>query len=521
MTILAKAFALYRKKPLAVLLGGVLAFYLVNNLIWLLRDTLPPAWDQAAHADHCLTYFRLLGAPMELSLTKLLTVSSYYPPFFYACTLPASLLFGFSCDALAATNLLFLLILGFSVFKIGEHFFSRAVGAGAVIITALFPMVYGLSREVLLDFSLLAMVALAQYVILASGAGTDPKQSWLLGLVIGLTVLTKWTAVAFLPFTFLLVLWNGLKEKKRPARTVFLSLGIAVLVFLAVALPWYLKNASEFSKSASSALYKDSVLQGDPSGFLKSALFYWKSLRDVNVSKVLGIFILAGSAAFVLRVRNGKALAFLMTWALPAFLVFVLVPNKDGRNIVPLLPALAILTAAGMNALRPLILKKSAWGLLVLAALFQFYATSFGWPLGMSHPFSHPPSQDDWKVQNILTVLGDKRRDASYSVAVLPDMKFFNAGTFRFTSHLMRLPFHIDPMGDGPVTFEKAANYDVIISKSGRIAARHTMAYRKSFRRDYRRALAEKDRGKFPFRLWKAFRLPDRSRAIVYVQTKE
>lgn len=199
-------------------LAGAWFFFSIHHVFWLWRDTLPPAWDQAVHADHCLSYFRLFSAPLKLSLTKLLTVSPYWPPFFYWTTAPLSLLFGYSFDMLALTNLIFLAVLLAAVAKIGELLFDGKTGRGAAVITILYPIVYALSREILLDFALLAMVALAQCVILISGAGTDRKRSWLLGLVLGLAVLTKWTAVAFVAGPLIYVFVDTLiKKRPRPA----------------------------------------------------------------------------------------------------------------------------------------------------------------------------------------------------------------------------------------------------------------------------------------------------------------
>jgi 4-amino-4-deoxy-L-arabinose transferase-like glycosyltransferase len=520
MTLLARVGAFYEGRRTAVIVGGIGAFYLVVNLVWLARDTLPPAWDQAAHADHCLSYFRLLGAPASLSLTKLLTVSSYYPPFFYVSTVPMSFLFGFSPDILAATEIVFLLVLVFAVFKVGERLFGPSAGAGAAVLVALYPAVFGLSREVLLDLPVLAMVALSQYVILAGKAGTSLKRGALLGLVIGLSVMTKWTAVAFLPGSLLVVYGEEFVRGNGPSRRNLLaSLAIALCIFLTVVLPWFLANRVDFERISSSALYLDSVLQGDPTRFAPSVVWYGRVLWKALASPLLGIFTLLGMAAFGLGVRKGKAAAFLAAWALPAFLVFVLVPNKDGRNIIPLLPALALFAAAGLDTLRPVFLKRAVWCLLVLAGTVQFFAFSFGSPPGLKNTYARPPRAEDWKAGEILKFLADRRPGRSLRVAFLPDLPYFNFSTFRFTAHLANLPFVIDPVGPSLGTFEALGGYDVLISKSGPLAVRHTLKERAAFRERFNASLKRRARTGLPFRLWETFRLPDGSKARLIART--
>jgi 4-amino-4-deoxy-L-arabinose transferase-like glycosyltransferase len=517
MTTFARAGAFYEKHRTAVVVGGIGVFYLIVNLVWLARDTLPPAWDQAAHADHCLSYIRLLGAPASLSLTKLLTVSSYYPPFFYVSTVPMSFLFGFSCDVLAATVIGFLLVLVFAVFKVGERLFGPSAGAGAAVLVALYPAVYGLSREVLLDIPVLAMVALSQYVILAGKSGTSLKRGPLLGLVIGLSVMTKWTAVAFLPGTLLVVYGEEFARGNGPSRRrLVAALAIALCVFLVVVLPWFLANRPGFSKTASAALYEDSVMQGDPTRFTASVVWYGRALWKALASPLLGIFTLLGMAAFGLCVRKGKAAAFLIAWALPAFLIFVLVPNKDGRNIAPLLPALALFAAAGLDTLRPALLKRAAWCLIVLAGTVQFFAFSFGVPHGLKNGYARPPKDENWRAGEILRFLADRRPGRPLRVAFLPDLPYFNFSTFRFTAHLANLPFVIDPVGPNLRTFEALGGYDVLISKSGPLAVRHTLKERAAFREQFNVSLKRRARAGLPFRSWKSFRLPDGSKARLF-----
>lgn len=519
MTKVSRLAAAFAKRRAAVLSAGVGLFHLAANLVWLARDTLPPAWDQAAHAGHCLSYLGLLGHPSALSLTKLLTVSSYYPPFFYIATVPVTALFGFSCDVLALAQAAFLVLLAYSVFRLGERLFGPAAAAGAVLLIALTPAIYGLSREVLLDLPVTAMVALALTVVLAGRRTAHPASGALLGLVLGLAVMTKWTAAVFVLGPLLLVLGREAAGADKAARkTLAVSIGLALLVFLAVILPWFFANLSGFERTASVALGEDAVAQGDPSGLAASVAWYGKATRRALLLPALGIITLAGLVAFAFRRGAGKAAAFLGAWALPAFFVFVLVPNKDGRNIVPLLPALALAAAAGFDALRPKAAKRAVWTAVLLVGLAQFAVLSFGRPPGPAGSLAKPPRGEDWRIGEILESASIRRRGPVLRVAVLPDLPYFNFSTFRFTAALEALPFVIDPAGTGPPTLGAFDGYDVVISKSGALATRPTAAERAAFRRLFESSARGRGRARSSFRPWKAFSLPDGSKARLYVR---
>jgi 4-amino-4-deoxy-L-arabinose transferase-like glycosyltransferase len=137
-----------------VALAGFVACYGIANSIWLLNDGSSPSFDKAAHAGFALKFLRLFEEPARLSLTKLLSVTQYWPPLFHVASVPFTLTLGFSVGSVAATNLLFLVIGATAIYRIGRRLFDRWVGAGAAVLTLLYPAVIGLSREVLVDFSL-------------------------------------------------------------------------------------------------------------------------------------------------------------------------------------------------------------------------------------------------------------------------------------------------------------------------------------------------------------------------------
>ena len=86
----------------------------------------------------------------------------------------------------------------------------------------------------------------------------------------------------------------------------------------------------------------------------------------------LGAFFLTGwpmapltllAAPFVWRARREPAVAFLLAWLVPAWLLFEAVPTKLPHYVLPLFPALAILTAAAIEKQALALGSRLRWGL--------------------------------------------------------------------------------------------------------------------------------------------------------------
>ena len=118
-------------------------------------------------------------------------------------------------------------------------------------------------------------------------------------------------------------------------------------LFLALVLPWYvaitLRTGGDFWTASLGRDLLGKVAQGQeghgapPGSFLAGLwLSFWPSA-----------LVLALSLPAIWAARKTRASLFCIAWALPGWIVFELVPTKLLHYTLPLLPALAILAAAG------------------------------------------------------------------------------------------------------------------------------------------------------------------------------
>ncbi len=457
----------------------------------------------------------MLDHPEKLSLTKLLRVTNYWPPFFHFSAAIVTKIFGFSADKIATTNFFFLFLLVFSLFKIGEFWFRPSASLLFVFMTLMPPMVFGLVRDNLVDFCLLTTVVCVQYLIIKSLGGWNAKYGPFLGLAIGCSLLTKWTAPVFFALTAPLIFLKNWIKQKRPIKLALIRSLVVILVALIISLPWYIKNFVNFRAGAQHALFADSKLEQDPVNFWPSLIWYLISLKEVIITNWLFPFFLFGLIFYFLWVRNWAALVFALAWIFPAFFIFIIIPNKDARFILPLFPPLALLSATGLSSFPWKKIRLILISFLVMVASFQFMAISFGWPRRKDHPYAFQASSENWPIEDILMTIANHFPGKRLRLAVSVNQPYFNPNTFRFFSEIKKYPYEIEEIGGRQVNFTQLLSYHFLILKTGEIALEHTAYYRIEFLKKFWAWLAEER--KYPsFFLWKKWLLPDGSEALVY-----
>ncbi len=497
----------------------LILFFCATDLVWLKLDTLPPSWDQSAHAHFALHYLRFFEGPVaKWNSREFLTISGYWPPFVYWTTVPLTALFGFSLDALAAVNLFYLVVLVLSLYALGTRLAGPEAGLGAAAMTLFLPVSYALTREVLLDMPLMACVAAAEFAILETSGGLDRKRSWLMGLAVGVSLLVKWTAVAFLLPAWLFVATRSWVVRKDLRRQAWAGLAIALVVLLVVAGPWYITVQKTFAAGARIALFRDSALEGDPASFgWTSIRWYAQVFRDFITAPFLLPFLLAGIAAAAAFFRRAWAWAFLSAWIVPAWFVFAALPNKDGRFIAPLVPAAALLTSAGISAVPLKAARRIFWGAFLGCGLFLFCCLSFGWPVRMTHFLGHPPERQNWQAERIVADLEAAFPSRRPAVAVLANAEYFNPNLLKLVSDMRRAGLVIEGVGDERGIASRVRRYRVLITKSGRISVEHVARFRTAFQMSFDKL----GPAAFGFRLLAAYPLPDGSEARVYIRPEK
>ena len=177
-----------RRHPEAVGLTLLVLAITVLNLLWLAMETRPPHFDMAGHLGTSLIYREYF---VDFHPAFIILDYHYYPPVIYwvANLFYAGL--GTAEWVAVLSNTVFLTVLVFSVYGIGNTLWSRRVGVVSALFAIGSPMIVTQFKEFQTDGPLTAMVALTLYLLVRSNSFSDRKHSVLLGIACGVGVLTK------------------------------------------------------------------------------------------------------------------------------------------------------------------------------------------------------------------------------------------------------------------------------------------------------------------------------------------
>ena len=199
-----------------LLIGWSILLILVN-VLWLVLDKNPPAWDQAAHLRGVVNTNLFLRGRFEGGFLGLLRSLWGYPPLIYFVGAFWSFISGIGVNQITFLNTIFLILAMWGVYKLAGNKVLPA------ILFSLFPVIYDISRNMLLDLALTAWVIWGLYFWLRKN-----DEKWLLMLI--LASLTKLNGfLYFLPMVLISTI-ERFKEKgfwKKAIIGVFIY-GIAV-----------------------------------------------------------------------------------------------------------------------------------------------------------------------------------------------------------------------------------------------------------------------------------------------------
>ncbi len=172
----------------------------------------------------------------------------HQPPLFYALAVPIFALF----DGALLPLRLFSLLIGaltivFAWLALLTLFPAQpAIAPLVCVVVALIPqhvhMMAGLNNDALAEALIALTVLLCARLLMAADRPVGPSPRLLvgLGIVVGLSFLTKATAYLTLPIALAAVL--GATWRRQPLKSVALALGVVIVIAAVIGLPWWLRS---------------------------------------------------------------------------------------------------------------------------------------------------------------------------------------------------------------------------------------------------------------------------------------
>jgi len=422
-------------------------------LAWVAIDQRPPAWDHANHLE------RMVACADDLAAGRLHTIlerSSFYPPV-VPCT--ASLLYRLMPSDAAAAQVTILLFLGLGVvatYLVGRRFFDPTAATAAAIMFVTAPFVVFSTLNFQLDLPLAAVVALFLYVLVRTEGFASMPWSVVAGVVGAIGMLTKPPFVVIALPPTVMAAWPALRRRRIG------PLVLGAVVALCLCLPWYGLRAFGFPTQIMNRSFKLPAEQGYAPPFTTTGLLTYPRAFITQFGALAVLLFVAG------LYRAARRHPFLIVAGLVPFAAFLLIPNKNLRYTLPLLPAASLIAAEAVATLGARAGGALAAAVLVVGGL-QVAATTFGagplagWaPLGVTLAPAHPPSTSAWPQRVMLARILEDSGGQSATVSVVPNHAEFSVSNFRYYAARDRLPLRFSrPWRDYPL------NVDYVVLKTG------------------------------------------------------
>jgi 4-amino-4-deoxy-L-arabinose transferase-like glycosyltransferase len=509
----------------------IIVYFTLTNIFWLKANNIPTAWDDSWNLLTSNYYYKTLVGQEHRSINQfgsnfpifIHSITSY-PPFFKISSLPLYFILGFSPKIAVLTNVFFYLIMIVSIFYITNKIEEKNSSIIAIFTVSTMPLLVGLSRIYLLDFAFASIVTAGLALLIKTNNFNSKKASILFGIIFGVGTLTKiHYPVLIIPTIIFYIFINKKEFKIKQFKNLILSGVISGIIIL----PWLFTDFKGILRYLLTYSSKSWALsEGDPQWTSIQGAFYY--LRE-TWNGISGIYFMLFILAIILisiKVYKNKAffeeknkLIYLLTFFIVSTtIIFTYMANKDPRFIIPIFPAIAIISAIGItqsklkNIFKILFILLVAIIILIPLNSYTFNYSNlekdydFNTKLGYlqifptNNPYLYKPLNQDWKIKEVIeTIQKDNSSIKQKSIGIYSDNRFFNYINIQFYSYSYNANFDYINLGS-----EEYNSYNYIILKDNGDIGKVNKEIIKKIMNDKK------------YRKIKKFQLPDGSNAIIY-----
>jgi len=259
----------------------------------------------------------------------------------------------------------FMVVLIFAAYGIGERLAGPRLGALAALVTGALPGTIIFAREYVFALPAAAMLALAMFALLRSDGLRLRRWAIACGAALGLMLLARTMAVAFLPGVLTAAALTALVRGGGDYRNRLLNLGLLLLAGAAVAALWYWRNLQPvldyltgYGYGNQSQYYGEDnpILSWERLSTVAEKMIFDDLLVPIAALVFAGLIAIAVVAVRRLRDSDDRRAELLRLAGTDAFAIFVVVAagyaaltsSQNGGNgftlpLSVLLPSLAVL----------------------------------------------------------------------------------------------------------------------------------------------------------------------------------
>jgi 4-amino-4-deoxy-L-arabinose transferase-like glycosyltransferase len=458
-----------------VLAAFVLAMC-VLDVVWIRQNVAPPRmFDDSYYLIESVDLFHTLRDRGVVPFLRGTTVHSRqgHPPMMKLLPVFMYLVLGPGVNAALYAYTVLIPVFCLYLFLLARELLdSEAEAVLAVVIACLFPITYGMWRQLLAEFGIAFAVVGFLYHLRKAEGFTRSGHAIAAGFFLGCGFLWKVTFPIFVGGAIVLVLIRS--RHRLPAR----GLTLAFLSMLVVAGPFYATSWLP--------VVAFTVFAGNPDnqrlwglGPVFSPVTvarYWLLVVNWGLTPYFfGLFLVSSVWCFARGqlARLTRDNAFLLAAFCPAFVLLTFHPLKEVRHLLPALPLIAIIAAALFTDLVSRLRRNHQLVVLTLLMAwpaYQFASWSFDSPLvprrdvrwgplllSMQNleaqslewmpTYTFPANRTPWPGPEALQLIRSRLRNPTEPVRVhvTGTNPYFNALILSLDARLERLPFVFDP----------------------------------------------------------------------------
>lgn len=482
------------------ILLSILFLYAINMYFIISLDFIPPKWDEAVHLRDSFVFYNIISDPFQLNFQvikeiinksdqyPLIRPSGYYPPLAPILTSLLYFIFGMSATVALMSNVIFLAILIFSVYKIGTLMFDRIIGLLASLLILLFPVILQHSIIYYLDLPLTALTALSFFTILKTDYFRDTKFSVIAGVCFGLGMLTKWTFLFFIlgPLCYTIVKAFTIVSVEKRSKSFFFQKSfknIILFIILSIVIfgPYYFPILSQLLKETFK--YSHGPLSHGPNSIFSfdSIVYYFLALWKEMITPFGFILFIIGLV--LLSISKNKYKILLFVWIIIAYIIFTfIIQTKTPRFMMPWLVPISLIITFCINEIAAFKILNGKFKLgryFFLLSLIVFGIFFFREDLKLKDSII-TRSKENWKINEIVSVIEKdmiinkkiiQSNNKPIYLGTIPDHDYINGQTIRYYASLRNLPINVIKIQDYTNTaFDKFVHqfdrYDYILTKN-------------------------------------------------------
>ena len=256
-------------------------------------------------------------------------------------------------------NYLLFLLTTIFIYKIAITIKDRKTGLVSVLLFSIYPGVYGSSRFCMVENALIPIVTIAIYFLIKSQNFLNIRYCILLGLSLGLGLLTKQHFILFVVggicYEFFLAIFNRRINVEPENYKKFLNIIIILILSILISLPFYLRVFKYQMHLFYEYKYQYFLATGPEyvkSGALVSWLYYLFILINAQLSLPLFIIFLVSFSWIIVFTKKNRVLPHLMIWILFPYFILQMFNVKWNKYSLPYLPACALISGLAISQIK-------------------------------------------------------------------------------------------------------------------------------------------------------------------------